>query len=86
MAVIVKRFNVRAGGRNYYPGEIISGLSEDKEKFLVADGYCEYPLKITEAGPTGDNPPTDVPPEDGLPNDSPSEDGPATGHPLVGGK
>jgi hypothetical protein len=47
MAIIVKKFSVRVGGETFLPGSVINGLSENEEKSLVDDGYCEYPFVIT---------------------------------------
>lgn len=93
MAVIVKRFKIIAGGKEYVPGDVITCLTEKKEKTLVKEGYCEYPVVIAKVdspdgqGPGSDSPPADPPKPDPLkggPSKEDPEDGPATGHPLAG--
>jgi uncharacterized protein related to proFAR isomerase len=83
LAVIVKKFRVRAGGKTYFPGEVISGLDKKEEKMLVDAGYCDYPTVITKKTNASSEKVLEsetVEPEDIAEDES--EDGPDTSHPL----
>jgi hypothetical protein len=85
LAVIVKKFRVRAGGKTYFPGEVISGLDKKEEKMLVDTGYCEYPTVITEkanASSDEDSEMETLEPENIAEVEDENEDGPDTSHPL----
>jgi hypothetical protein len=56
MAIVVsERVRIRANGKEYELGEIISGLDKSEEKRLVKEGYCDFvatakPPKDKKAG------------------------------------
>ena len=42
MSVIMKKFQVRAGGKTFFPGDVIPKLDKKTEEKLVNDGFCDY--------------------------------------------
>lgn len=88
MAVVVKRFRVRAGGRTYFPGDVISVLEKKEEKALVDAGYCEYVHEVAKVEPKLDKKvKADKKTRTGEADYNPlvhDEDGPNTSHPLAG--
>lgn len=85
MAVVVKRFRVRAGGRTYSPGEIIGNLDKKEEKALVEAGYCEYVIEQKDNDKKTKSNKSQSNPKNGQDTQSAKDDdGPNTDHPLVG--
>jgi hypothetical protein len=41
VAVKVIKFRVRAGGKTYFPGDLVPGLDPAVEAELIKDGFCE---------------------------------------------
>lgn len=89
MAVVVKKFRVRAGGKTYSAGDIIT-LSKEEEKRLVKGGYCDYVAEVElNTEEDEDNKKTAAERDDESTKDdnednekTDKEDAPDTGHPL----
>lgn len=96
MALIVKKFRVRAGGKTYFPGDVITKIDKRTEKTLVELGYCEYKNAVVEKPkPEPEKVPEEKPQEQQdaanieaveeveKETDGESEAGPDTSHPLT---
>ena len=81
MAVVVKKFRVHAGGRTYFPGEVISTLDKQEEKELVDAGYCEFVQEQKQAKDDGKPNKGKAPKVPEQPVEQ-EENGPDTSHPL----
>lgn len=42
MSVKVKQYSVNTGSKIFYPGDIVTGLSEEEERQLVKEGVLEW--------------------------------------------